>query len=86
MSALYHYTCDHYYADIVRCGQGGGLVIIFLFLAMLATSLAVGGWLAAHLTRTSARVDGWVADDARGQAVCDEAANAETACDWGGSI
>jgi hypothetical protein len=21
MSYLYHYTCDHFYADILRCGQ-----------------------------------------------------------------
>lgn len=48
-------------------------MIIALFLAILALTLAFGAYLGQRLTRSSARIDGWVADDERAEQICDAA-------------
>lgn len=48
-------------------------MIIAVFLAILFATLAFGARIGARLTRTSARIDGWVAADERGEKICDAA-------------
>lgn len=48
-------------------------MIILLFLGILFAVLGFEAWLVARLTRTSARIDGWVAADERGEKICDAA-------------
>lgn len=48
-------------------------MIVALFLAILFATLMFGAHLGTRLTRTSARIDGWVAADERGEEICDAA-------------
>jgi hypothetical protein len=61
-------------------------MITAAFLAAPAASLAFGAWLTTRWVRADQRDVSILSTEQRAWDVCDEAANAETACDWGGSI
>jgi hypothetical protein len=66
--------------------RGGGAVIVFAFIAILVATLAFGAWIAARLCRAGYELDAALAEQQRDWDICDEAASAETACDWGGEL
>jgi hypothetical protein len=67
-------------------GIGGLVMIIAAFVALLAATLGFGAWLGTRLTRASYEIAAALAVEQRGWDVCNAAASAETACDFGGEL